>query len=56
LETSPAKDGKSLYKVLALRRGTEEDGTQLLAVLERLKLGPPMLRAKKPAPGGAGTR
>jgi len=56
LETSPAKDGKSLYKVLALRRGTEEDDKQLLAVLERLKLGQPMLRSKKPAPGGAGAR
>jgi len=56
LETSPAKGGKSLYKVLALRRGTEEDDKQLLAVLERLKLGPPVLRSKKPTPGGAGTR
>ena len=56
LETSPAKDGKNLYKVLAMRRGSEEDGKQLLAVLERLKLGPPLLRSKKPAPGGAGVR
>jgi hypothetical protein len=56
LEKSPAKDGKSLYKVLAVRRGTEEDNKQLLAVLERLKLGPPLLRTKKPAPGGAGAR
>ena len=53
LETSPAKDGKNLYKVLAMRRGSEEDGKQLLVVLESLKLGPPLLRSKKPAPGGA---
>jgi len=56
LETSPARDGKNLYKVLALRRGTDEDSAQLLAVLERLKLGAPILRSKKPAPGGAGAR
>jgi len=56
METSPAKDGKSLYKVLALRRGTEEDDRQLLAVLERLKLGPSLLRSKKPVTGGAGAR
>jgi cell division septation protein DedD len=52
MEKSPAKDGKSLYKVLAVRRGTEEDDKQLLAVLERLKLGSPLLRSKKPVPGG----
>jgi hypothetical protein len=54
LEKSQARDGKSLYKVLASRRGTEEDNAQLLAVLERLKLGPPLLRSKKAVPGGGG--
>ena len=56
MEKSPAKDGKNLYKILALRRGTEEDNKQLLAVLERLKLGLPLLRSKKPVPGGSGVR
>jgi len=56
LETSPARDGRNWYKVLAVRRGTEEDSKQLLAVLERLRLGQPMLRSKKPVPGGAGAR
>jgi len=56
IERSPAKDGKTLYKILALRRGTEEDNKQLLAVLERLKLGLPLLRSKKPLQGGAGAR
>jgi len=50
METSPAKGGKSLYKVVAVRRGTEEDDKQLLALLERLRLGPPLLRSKKPVP------
>ena len=54
LETSPAKGGRTLYKVLALRRGTEEDDKQLLAVLERLHLGRPLLRSKKPV--GTGTK
>ena len=53
LETSPTKDGKSLYKVLAARRGTEEDAKQLLSILEGLRLGPPLLRSKKPVGGGA---
>jgi cell division protein FtsN len=56
MEKIPAKDGKSLYKVLAARRGTEEDNRQLLAFLDRLKLGPPLLRSKKPVPGGTGVR
>ena len=56
LDKSPAKDGGSVYKVLAVRRGTEEDDKQLLAVLDRLKLGPPVLRSKKPVPGGEGAR
>ena len=56
LEKSLTKDGKSLYKVLAVRRGTEEDAKQLLDVLESLRLGPPMLRSKKQAPGGGGSR
>ena len=56
LEKSPTKDGRSLYKVLAMRRGTAEDDMQLLGVLERFKLGPPMLRSKKPVPGGTGGR
>ena len=56
LEKSPTKDGKNLYKVLAVRRGTEEDAKQLLDVLESLRLGPPMLRSKKQAPGGGGSR
>ena len=56
MEKSPAKGGKSLYIVLAVRRGTEEDSRQLQAVFERLKLGAPLLRSQKPAPGGAGTR
>jgi cell division septation protein DedD len=53
LEQSPARDGKTLHKVLAARRGTEEDEQQLLGVVERLRLGPPMLRSKKPVGGGA---
>ena len=56
MEKSPTKEGKSLYKVLAVRRGTDEDTRQLLAVLERLRLGPPLLRSKKPVPGGTGAR
>ena len=56
MEKSPARDGKNLYKILALRRGSEEDNRQLLAVLERLKLGLPLLRTKKPVPGGEGAR
>ncbi|MDR0465889.1 MAG: SPOR domain-containing protein [Deltaproteobacteria bacterium] len=55
LEKSVAKDGKSLYKVLVVRRGTAEDEKQLLAVLERLKLGAPLLRSRKPV-GGGGAR
>jgi cell division septation protein DedD len=53
LEESSAKGGKSLYKVLAVRRGTEEDVKQLLDVLESLRLGQPILRSKKPVGGGA---
>jgi len=56
LERTPTKDGKNLYKVLAVRRGTEEDNKQLLALLDRLRLGLPLLRSKKPLPDGAGTR
>ena len=56
LEKHPAKDGKNRYLVLVARRGTEEDTQQLLAVLDRLKLGPPLLRSKKPASGGTGAR
>jgi hypothetical protein len=56
MERSPARDGKSFYKVLAVRRGTEEDNKQLLAVLERLKLGQPLLRSKKALSGGTGAR
>jgi cell division septation protein DedD len=56
MEKSPAKGGKGLYLVLAVRRGTEEDNGQLLAIFERLKLGAPLLRSKKPVPGGAGGR
>ena len=56
LDKSPARDGGSVYKVLAVRRGTEDDDKQLLAVLERLKLGPPLLRSKKPVSGGEGAR
>jgi hypothetical protein len=56
MEKSPAKDGGSVYKVLAVRRGTEEDDRQLLAVLDRLKLGQPLLRSKKPVSGGEGAR
>jgi cell division septation protein DedD len=52
LEQSPAKDGKTLHKVLAVRRGTEEDEQQLLGIVERFRLGPPMLRSKKPVVGG----
>ncbi|MCL2123080.1 MAG: SPOR domain-containing protein, partial [Desulfovibrionaceae bacterium] len=54
LERSLAKDGKSWYKVLAVRRGTEEDNQQLLALLDQMRLGQPLLRSKKPAPGGTG--
>jgi len=56
MEKSPAKDGKSLYKILVMRRGTEEDNKQLLSLLERLRLGPPLLRSKKPVQGGTGAR
>jgi len=56
LERIPTKDGKNLYKVLAVRRGTEEDNKQLLALLDRLKLGLPLLRSKKPLPDGMGAR
>jgi hypothetical protein len=56
MDKSPARDGKSLYKVLVMRRGTEDDDRQLLAVFERLKLGPPLLRSKKPVSGGGGAR
>ena len=56
MERNPAKDGKSLYKVLAARRGTEEDNKQLLALLDRLKLGLPLLRSKKPVSDGMGGR
>jgi hypothetical protein len=57
LEKNPTRDGKSVYyTVFALRRGTAEDEKQLLAVLERLKLGQPMLRSKKPVSGGGKAR
>ena len=56
MERSPARDGKSLYKILVLRRGTEDDNKQLLALLDRLRLGFPLLRSKKPVTGGAGAR
>jgi hypothetical protein len=56
LEKISARNGKSMYRVLAVRRGTEEDERQLLAVLERLKLGSPVLRSKKLVSGGEGAR
>jgi len=56
LETSPGRDGRNWYKVLAVRRGTEEDSKQLVAVLESLRLGQPMVRSKKPVPVGTGAR
>jgi len=56
MEKSQTKDGRSLYKVLTALRGTEEDNTQLLALLDRLKLGPPLLRSKKAVPGKTGAR
>jgi hypothetical protein len=55
LEKSPARDGKStFYKVHALLRGDEEDNRRFLASLERLRLGPPLLRAKNPVKSGMG--
>lgn len=51
LEKTPAKSGKILYKVQALLRGNEEDNKDLLASLERFRLGPPLLRSKTPAKG-----
>ena len=56
MERSSTKDGKSLYKVLVARRGTEEDNKQLLVFLDRLRLGLPLLRSKKPVMGGAVAR
>jgi cell division septation protein DedD len=57
LEKNPTRDGKSVYyTVVVLRRGTAEDEKQLLAVLERLKLGQPLLRSKKPVSGGGKAR
>ncbi len=49
LDKTPTKDGKgSFYKVQALLRGTDEDNQDLLAALEKLKLGLPLLRSKTP--------
>lgn len=57
LEKTPTRDGKGVfYKVQTLLRGDEDDNRHLLASLERLRLGLPLLRSKNPVKSGTEKR